>query len=80
MFIDPTMNPKACAPAERDVSGNRTRDRLYVSFLWSEEESLGGQTYYEHYVPTGRGKVIRKILLDKTAEIGSELHLKGMIP
>ena len=28
MFIDPTLNPKTCAPAERDVSGNGTRHRL----------------------------------------------------
>ncbi len=66
MSIDPTMNPKTCAPTERDVSGNGTRDRLYVSLLWSEEESFGGQAFYKHYVPTGRGKVIRKNLAGKT--------------
>ncbi|MEP6911851.1 MAG: hypothetical protein ABI923_12760 [bacterium] len=28
MFIDPTVNPKTCAPAERDVSGNGTQQAL----------------------------------------------------
>jgi hypothetical protein len=28
MFIDPTINLKICAPAERDVSGDGMRHRL----------------------------------------------------
>jgi hypothetical protein len=55
MLIDPTKNLQTCAPVERDVSDNGTRDRAYVSLLWSEEESLEVARGYKHYVPTGRG-------------------------
>ena len=55
MSIDRTMNPKTCAPAERDVSGSGTRDWLTFRSYWSEEESFGCRVFYKHYVPTGRG-------------------------
>ncbi len=65
MFIDPTMHPKTCAPAERDVSGNGTRDRL-LRFAPLERGGIFCRSvFYKHYVPTGRRKLGRKDLAKK---------------
>ena len=66
MFIDPAVNPKACAPAERDASSKSTRHCTpYVSLLWSDEESFVSRAFYKHYVPTGPGKTIEKLYLER---------------
>jgi hypothetical protein len=44
------MTPRTCAPAERDVSGNRIE---HVSLRGSEEQ-FGDRRFYKHFVPTGR--------------------------
>jgi hypothetical protein len=39
MFIEATVNPETCAPAERDVPTNDPTGPAYVSLLRSEEDS-----------------------------------------
>jgi len=62
MFIAPTTNPETCAPAERDVSGKGTRDLLTFRSSGARRKPLEDQAFYKHYVPTGRGKVVRKLV------------------
>lgn len=53
MFIDPIVNPKTCAPAERDVLAGLRDTALSVAPLEREEFFVSG-AFYKHYVPTGR--------------------------
>jgi hypothetical protein len=54
MFIDTAVNPKTCAPAERDVSAMVTRHRLTFRSSGARRSLLYDGPFYKHYVPTGR--------------------------
>jgi hypothetical protein len=63
MFIDSTMNPRPALQRSAMFPALVRERPAYVSLLWSEEEFSGGRVFYKHYVPTGRGKLQRKILV-----------------
>src|SRR6266498_683487 len=62
-FIEPTGYPRTCAPAERNVSGNGTRDRLKFRSSGARRNLLEVACSINISSLRDQGKRVRKILL-----------------